>query len=358
MYTLVLMTSLSAAPDGVEFHGFFRRLFSFGGHSCCGGSGSEYGSCTGGSRLRAYSSCCGGGYARGYGSCTGSSLSACSGSGYQPCSGGGVSFSCTGGMMNAPTGIDPGFAVPSAGTQFYYPTFYGPSEAAGCFGSGMGGGPGIQTIPPVPGLAPPMPAVPGEISDSPGGRNASFASGTAGRATVVVKVPADAVLYAEGRRLSLTGTDRSFTTPPLPAGDWGYTFRAEYIRDGETISRTKRVGVKPGEAVALEFTEAGLARTTKLATPTVPTVVPPPLPGGTQPATLTIKLPPGGTLTVDGKQVKQSGDFRTPPLAPGREYSYQMQADLMKDGKPVRESTKVSFRAGELVTVDFTALPK
>ncbi len=382
MYTLVLMSALSTAPDTAEFNDFFRRLFTMGG-GCCGGSCTGSGS---GSRLRAYTSCCGGsGAGRGYGSCTGSSLSAgsCTGSGYASCSGGGTSYSCSGGLMTAPgMGFDPGYATPSVATQFYYPSYYPTGEPGGCFGSGMStmGGMGMTpTIPPIQGLqqpyAPPMPATPdASIPDS---RGTSFASGSGGgRATVVVKLPADAVLYAEGRRLVLSGAERTFTTPSLPAGDWGYTFRAEYTRDGEVISRSKRVGVKPGDAVVLEFTETGLARTTKaepkpapvgLATTAVPTVVPPPLnpfvqppaqppmADRPQPATLTIKVPPGATLTVDGKKVDRSGDYRTPPLAPGREYSYQVLTEETKDGQPLRTASKVSFRAGELVVVDLTS---
>lgn len=377
MYTLVLMTAMTSAPDTAEFNGFFRRLFSFGG---CSGSctGSGYG-CTG-SRLRAYTGCCGC-TGRGYGSCTGAALSAgsCTGSGYLPCSGG-VSYSCTGGLMTAPLGADPGgYAIPApAVSNFYYPSFYPMTDAGGCWG-----GRPTPTLPPMgvpaPGLgqpfAPTSPAVP--EASVPDSRNTSFAHAPAGgRATVVVKLPADAVLYAEGRRLTLGGTERTFTTPPLPAGDWGYTFRAEYTRDGETISRSKRVGVRPGDALVLEFTETGLARTTKadppkpmpsgLATAAVPTVAPPPVPplpalapaaDRPEPATLTIKLPPGATLTVDGKRLDRGGQFRTPPLAPGREYTYQMQTEQVKDGQPVRAATKVSFRAGELVTVDLTTPP-
>lgn len=378
MYTLVLMSALSTAPDAAEFNGFFRRLFSFGG-GCCGGSctGSGYGSCTGGgSRLRAYTSCCGGA-GRGYGSCAGS----------------GYYSSCNGSMMTAPMGLDPGLAVPTPAVSNFYPSFYYPAGdvGGGCFGSGLGVMP-VPVMPtiPAPGLqpplAPPQPAAP--EASVPDSRNTSYAQ-AGGRATVVVKLPADATLYAEGRRLTLAGAERTFTTPPLPAGDWGYTFKVEYTRDGETISRAKRLGVRPGDSLVLEFTEAGLARTTQ-ADPkpapaglakgnpfAVPTVVPPPTltaelgarnaeprinpgPGSgvqPEPARLNVKLPPGATLTVDGKAVGRGGEFRTPPLVPGREYSYQMQAELVSNGRPERQLTKVSFRAGELVTVDFTAPP-
>jgi uncharacterized protein (TIGR03000 family) len=382
MYTLVLMSALSSAPDAAEFNGFFRRLFSFGGGGCCGGSctGSGYGSCTG-SRLRAYTSCCGG-TGRGYGSCTGSSFAAGS------CTGSGYSSSCTGsGMGVSPPIMGSDLAVPTPAVSYFYPTLYLPPAdgGSGCVGSGLGAMPPM-TLPAIPSpglpttpLAPPQPASPdASVPDSPAGRGTSYAGG--GRATVVVRLPADAALFAEGRKLTLAGGERTFTTPPLPAGDWGYTFKAEYTRDGETISRSKRVAVRPGDSLVVEFAEAGLARTTqgdpkpaaaglvKGGNPfAVPTVVPPaadsqPKAGPAaapreEPARLTIKLPPGATLTVDGKRVDRGGDFRTPPLAPGREYRYQMQAELVSNGRPERRSTTVSFRAGELVTVDLTDRP-
>src|SRR5947208_1840883 len=71
MYTLLLMTAMSGAPQTAEFNGFFRDLFSFNGchgsctgcyGSCSGQSSGCYGSCNGncngcggfGSRLRAF----------------------------------------------------------------------------------------------------------------------------------------------------------------------------------------------------------------------------------------------------------------------------------------------------------------
>ena len=51
-------------------------------------------------------------------------------------------------------------------------------------------------------------------------------------------------------------------------------------------------------------------------------------------------------------------EFTTPPLTAGQEFSYLMKAEVQRNGQPESQSTKVTFRAGELVTVDFTAIPK
>src|SRR5262245_40835757 len=78
MYSLVLMTALTTAPDGPEFNGFFQNLFHGGG---CSGSSSASG-CTGYSapQYSYYGGCCGSSY--NYGSCCGGSgyYAGCSGS--------------------------------------------------------------------------------------------------------------------------------------------------------------------------------------------------------------------------------------------------------------------------------------
>src|SRR5207237_2918889 len=108
--------------------------------------------------------------------------------------------------------------------------------------------------------ATPVPAVPpASIPDS---RQRISLTNTAGtnRATVIVRLPADAKLFAEGRLLTLTASERTFVTPPLQNGpEYSYTFRAEYARDGETIARSKTVAVKPGQTVTVEFID-GMAK--------------------------------------------------------------------------------------------------
>jgi len=334
MYTLLLMTAMSSSPQTAEFNGFFRDLFSFNG--CQGScSGSCYGSCTGassgcygssncngfGSRLRAFfsgSSC--------YGSCSGSSTG-CSGS----CHGSG--YGCNGGFAPVPMG--PGdFAAPL------------PAGAAA---------PGLDYLP-----ATPVPAVP--PASVPESRQRISLTGAGNRATVVVRLPADARLFAEGRLLALTSSERTFVTPPLQNGpEYSYTFRAEYLRDGETIARSKTVAVKPGATVTVEFTD-GMAKAEPRKmepAPAKPTSNPktPAVPSALDRARITVKLPPGATLYVDGKKNERTEpvrEFNTPPLPAGQEFAYLMKAEVLRDGRPETTTTKVSFRAGEIVTVDLT----
>ena len=63
------------------------------------------------------------------------------------------------------------------------------------------------------------------------------------------------------------------------------------------------------------------------------------------------------TVWFDGKPTVQTGTYRrpfwTPPLKPGRVYSYQVKARWMLDGAPFEQKQSVDVRAGETTTVRF-----
>lgn len=366
MYSIVMMTALTAAPDAPQFNGYFRDVFSGGcGGSCNGCSGGVRYSCYGGgcSGAVAYPSsctgCCGGSvFGLGLGDrvrswftpatgCCGSHSYGCSGASYS-CSGyscGGSAYSCFGGpmMMAPPMSFD---SFPP------YP-----------------GQPGVPYAVPAP--------APGSAMLQPAVHAVPASNGPTGRAAVMVKLPADARLSAEGRELNLTGAERKFVSPELPKGqEFVYRFKAEYERDGETVSVTKKVTVQAGAELTVEFADLtaakpaapGAGKTTAAApAPVVPAVAPvkaePPVreapAAPSERATITVKLPPGATLYVDDRKspshepVRQ---FATPPLPAGREFAYLIKAELMRDGRPETLTQKVPFRAGERVTVDFTAL--
>jgi uncharacterized protein (TIGR03000 family) len=74
------------------------------------------------------------------------------------------------------------------------------------------------------------------------------------RATVVVVLPAEARLLANGQPLATTSDHRTFATPELtPGKSFQYTFTAEMIRDGKLVSQTKKVQVRAGEETQLAF---------------------------------------------------------------------------------------------------------
>ena len=200
------------------------------------------------------------------------------------------------------------------------------------------------------------------------------------RGTVVVKLPPDAKLFAEGRPLSQTAGERKFVTPPLPSDrEAVYTFRVEYVRDGRVLSESQKIQVKAGGVASVEFADLTTARpntkspetyaTGKVVKP-LPTIVPPTTdlmpPVTTKPplpqdrAKIVVKLPPGATLFVDGRRNERSDavrEFTTPALTPGKDYAYMMKAEWRRNGRPETQEQRIEFRGGEQLTVDFTAGP-
>lgn len=401
VYSLLLMSAMATGPETAEFHGFFRDLFSL--HGGCTGSRTGNRTASGCSGSRASSGCYGSGSGRtsaGAGSCTGRAYSSCNGSGYASCCGGG---SASGSAMRTA----PYTSAPMPAVVYTY------APPSNCTGSGFGGSgsmipmtPMFTEPPPSSGVpfAQPQPATP--PATIPETRNfllrqASYVTATPDRATVTVRLPADATLYAEGRRLQLTGDTRAFVTPPLPPGEYGYTFRAEYVRGGEVLSRTRQVAVRAGGAATVEFAEFDLAsRPVPSSTPAVaipaviPSVPPPPpsVPAGPSgslvtkavapiaptatpasksssptpavvagpkavPARITVKLPPGAVLYVDGKRHDRTESVRrfdTPPVPAGQTFTYAVRVDMPQGSGPVAQSESVTVRGGDDREVDFT----
>jgi uncharacterized protein (TIGR03000 family) len=417
MYSIVLLAAVTATPDAPQFNGYFRDAFRRDSNSCTGCTGCtgavRY-SCTGCTGTTASTTsctgctgCCGGSifgwrlservrswFSRdtsAYGCCGGRNCYNCTGASYTSGCCGTATFSCFGGpaysytpVFNGGLGYQ-GMTVPAPPPLF--DTYPAP---------GVPGSPWAVPVP-APGTVGAKPANPPTVSLT--------GNGPTGRATVVVRLPADARLFADTRALTLTGAERKFVSPELPVDqEFVYRFKAEYERDGETVSVTKKVTVRAGATVAIEFTDLTAARpatnpsTTTGITSTVtsatgldkgsipavktnaqqpvktepvktePPIKPAPGPVNDAPtppvgdrAMITVKLPPGATLYVDDRKspsLDPVRSFSTPQLVNGREYGYLLKAEIIRNGQPETLTQKVQFRAGERVIVDFTSLGK
>ena len=74
------------------------------------------------------------------------------------------------------------------------------------------------------------------------------------RAKLIVDLPADATLYIDDQKMTLTSSRRVFNTPELERGEvYYYMVRAEVLRDGKPVTVSKRVIVKPGQEVSADF---------------------------------------------------------------------------------------------------------
>jgi uncharacterized protein (TIGR03000 family) len=74
-------------------------------------------------------------------------------------------------------------------------------------------------------------------------------------AKVTVQLPPEAKLYIDDRPIKMTNQERrTFNTPWLERGQtYFYDVRVEVVRDGKTLSDSKRVLVRPGQEVKVSF---------------------------------------------------------------------------------------------------------
>lgn len=67
-------------------------------------------------------------------------------------------------------------------------------------------------------------------------------------------------------------------------------------------------------------------------------------------ATIVVHLPAQANLTIDGEQTQQRSGTRTftsPPLEPGKVYTYTLRAEMDRNGNTVRDTKTIEVRAGQ-----------
>jgi uncharacterized protein (TIGR03000 family) len=214
MYSVIVMAALSTGGDVANCH--WRHGDCNGCYGGCYGSG--YG-CSGWYNGTCYGSCYGG-----YG-CHGFSYG-CSG-----CWGG--CYGCYGGCWGGCYGGAGCYG--SVGTSpMYGPMYYAPSSVP----------PNSQMMPPAKPDTLPEPK-----ATTPG-------ASVPYRARLIVELPADARLYIDDQLMKTTSEHRAFNTPALAKGQtYYYDLRAEAVRDGKSVTLTKRVTLKAGEVIEARFGE-------------------------------------------------------------------------------------------------------
>jgi uncharacterized protein (TIGR03000 family) len=98
-----------------------------------------------------------------------------------------------------------------------------------------------------------------------------------------------------------------------------------------------------------------------------PSVPPAPVTSSTTPAgpqvnpkaaMLNVRVPEANAqVWIDGAPTSRQGILRqyvSPPLTPGRKYTYEITARWTENGKEVSQTRQVPIQAGETVNVDFT----
>jgi uncharacterized protein (TIGR03000 family) len=121
-------------------------------------------------------------------------------------------------------------------------------------------------------------------------------------------------------------------------------------------------GVYPGYVAPAPYGNGYRTPVYPQTTPYIP-VLPSRLDGGattTQPSgavTVTVHVPADADVWFDGDATKQQGEWRefaSPPLTPGKDYSYDVRARWTVGGKAVDQTRTVVVHANDKVEVDFT----
>ncbi len=76
-----------------------------------------------------------------------------------------------------------------------------------------------------------------------------------------VRVPPDAEIWFDGAKTTLTGPFRRFVSPPLALGhEYAYTVKVRWNENGNEVTQSRRVTVRPGEQVSIAFPTAATAK--------------------------------------------------------------------------------------------------
>lgn len=76
-----------------------------------------------------------------------------------------------------------------------------------------------------------------------------------------------------------------------------------------------------------------------------------------RPVRLEVRVPADAQVWIDGTKTQQKGTVRqfiSPPVEPGRQYSYKIEAKWMDNGNERTRTQTLAVRAGELQRVDLT----
>jgi uncharacterized protein (TIGR03000 family) len=155
-------------------------------------------------------------------------------------------------------------------------------------------------------------------------------------ARVLVKAPPEAIVTVNGQRTNRRSAEETFQTPNLrPGHTYSYVFKAEVDRDGEKVTRTRRVVVRAGQDSVVDFSELATRR----------------------PAKVKVVLSPGtrARLFVNGAAFGSAAatrTYETPELPVGKRYYYAIKAELTSSGETRTVNRRITVEAGQTATVD------
>lgn len=167
-----------------------------------------------------------------------------------------------------------------------------------------------------------------------------LASGETGNGLLRVEVPADAIVYVNGKQTTSTGTHRQYASYGLEANrSYSYEVRVEYSQNGQTVTETKQVALTAGSDEMLAFAPS-------VAIESVATK-------------LQLHVPANAKVILSGVATKQTGEVReyvTTRLADGQKWNdYNIVVEYDVDGQTVTQRKTITLEGGksqELAFVD------
>ncbi|MFN4260991.1 MAG: TIGR03000 domain-containing protein [Gemmataceae bacterium] len=166
---------------------------------------------------------------------------------------------------------------------------------------------------------------------------------------MTVQLPADAKMYIDDQLANLSTGTRTFRTPELERNrDYYYDIKVEAVRDGQTVSDSKRVVVRAGQQARVRFDD-----------PQATTVSRPSGEATAVVSQVTVQVPADAKLLVNGvasPQTSATRVFNTPQLEKGKKYAYTFQAEVERNGQKLTANRHVEFVAGQAVNVDLSNL--
>jgi uncharacterized protein (TIGR03000 family) len=181
---------------------------------------------------------------------------------------------------------------------------------------------------PTDGVTPPGPAGTNTGTDAAPGDDSAI---------LRLRLPADAVVYVNGKKTRTPGELRSYVSRNLEAGKrYSYEVRAEIERNGQTLARTKVVQLTAGNSRTLEF---GFSPDEQLLT------------------SLTLLVPPDAKVALGGVETRATGPLRyfsTDTLKDGEKWeNYTVSVTVNRNGKDITQEKTVSLDAGSSVRLNF-----
>jgi uncharacterized protein (TIGR03000 family) len=154
----------------------------------------------------------------------------------------------------------------------------------------------------------------------------------------------NARLWIENQEMTAVGgPQRLFQSPPLePGREYTYTIRASWMNNGREVSDVKKFDVRGGQTLAADFGQQRPANA---------------MAANAAVANINVTLPdPSARLWIENQQMSVDGtqrSFQSPPLDPGRAYTYTVRAAWLENGREVSDTKTLNIQAGQTVAANF-----